>query len=174
MVLSGEGMIWRDFVTKFLSLMFGAKKNDGDTISAKSSNAGGLAVNLLAGGTQFEGKVNSEADFRIDGHFKGDLICMAKVIIGPSGHFEGNIQCVNGVIEGNFRGNIQVKELLEVRENGKLTGHVRTGRLSVQGGAIFDVQCSMGGNTVKVESLPPKEISAHTGTSTAKEAALVR
>ncbi len=154
--------------------MFGAKKNDGDSVSVKSSNAGGLAVNLLAGGTQFEGKVNSEADFRIDGHFKGDLICMAKVIIGPSGHFEGNIQCVNGVIEGNFKGNVQVKELLEVRENGKLTGHVRTGRLSVQAGAIFDVQCSMGGNAVRVESTLLKEIPANAGTSPSKEATLVR
>lgn len=123
--------------------MFGSKRQESDNNSSYKSS-GASSVNLLAADTTFEGKAKSEGDIRIDGAFKGDLICQAKVIIGPSGHFDGTIQCINAVIEGQFSGNLQVKELLEVKDSGKIKGDISTGKLMVQAGAIFDVQCHMG------------------------------
>jgi cytoskeletal protein CcmA (bactofilin family) len=125
--------------------MFGSKRPESDTNNNYKSSSTS-SVNLLAADTTFEGKAKSEGDIRIDGTYKGDLNCQAKVIIGPSGHFEGTIQCINAVIEGQFTGNLQVKELLEVRDSGKIKGDISTGKLMVQAGALFDVQCHMGSN----------------------------
>jgi len=122
--------------------MFGNKKEESPT--GKVSGPG-LAVNILSTGTEFEGKVKTEGDIRIDGKFTGDLSCKARVIIGPSGYFNGTIQCENAVIEGSFSGKLTVKSMLEVKENGKITGEISTGKLIVQAGAIFDVNCNMGG-----------------------------
>jgi cytoskeletal protein CcmA (bactofilin family) len=121
--------------------MFGNKKDEGPVGRPIST---GTDVNILSAGTEFEGKVKTEGDIRIDGKFIGDLTCKAKVIIGPSGSFNGTIQCENAVIEGSFSGKLNVKSMLEVKENGKLNGEILTNKLIVQAGAIFDVSCSMG------------------------------
>lgn len=122
--------------------MFGNKKDESPV--GRPLNTGGTTVNILASGTEFEGKVKTEGDIRIDGKFIGDLQCTAKVIIGPSGSYNGTIHCDNAVIEGAFQGKLNVKSLLEVKENGKLAGEIKTNKLIVQAGAIFDVSCNMG------------------------------
>jgi cytoskeletal protein CcmA (bactofilin family) len=116
------------------------------------------SLNTLVKGTLVEGTVKSESDIRIDGVIKGTLNCNAKVIIGPSGFIEGKVRCANAVIEGKFEGSLQVTELLNVRENAKVYGDVITKKLIVQSGAVFNVDCKMGGlesnnNNRVIESL---------------------
>jgi cytoskeletal protein CcmA (bactofilin family) len=123
--------------------MFGGKK-DKEQETVKQIQGSPQTVNIISAGTEIEGKVIAETDIRIDGRFKGDLICKSRIIIGPSGQFQGSIQCVNAVIEGSFNGELKVKELLEVKDNGKLNGNIQTNKLIVQAGAVFDVNCSMG------------------------------
>ncbi len=126
--------------------MFNNKKKESPASTKKSiipSNSS-HALNTLVQGTTVEGTIKSENDIRVDGRIKGSLHCKAKVIIGPSGHIEGEVRCVNAVIEGHFDGNLQVSELLNVRETAKISGDVRTNKLIVQSGATFNVSCIMG------------------------------
>ena len=115
------------------------------------------SLNTLVKGTIVEGTVKSESDIRIDGIIKGSLNCNAKVIIGPSGFIEGEVRCANAVIEGKFEGSLHVTELLNVRENAVVSGDVRTNKLIVQSGAVFNVDCKMGGseprNNGSIESI---------------------
>jgi len=111
------------------------------------------SLNTLVKGTLVEGTVKSESDIRIDGVIKGTLNCNAKVIIGPSGFIEGKVKCANAVIEGKFEGSLHVTELLNVRENAKISGDVTTNKLIVQSGAVFNVDCKMGGSeTININS----------------------
>ncbi|MCW0295052.1 polymer-forming cytoskeletal protein, partial [Klebsiella pneumoniae] len=71
------------------------------------------------------------------------LNCKSKVIIGPTGVVEGEIRCANAVIEGRFQGNLQVKELLNIRDTAEVEGEVTTNKLLVQSGAKFNVSCKM-------------------------------
>jgi len=130
--------------------MFGSKKKENNTSSKGSMMPGGGAshsLNTLVKGTLIEGTVKSESDIRIDGTIKGSLTCDAKVIIGPSGYVEGEIKCENAVIEGRFEGNLYVTDLLNVRETAEIQGDVRTNKLIVQSGAIFNVGCKMGSSS---------------------------
>ncbi|MCB0583732.1 MAG: polymer-forming cytoskeletal protein [Phaeodactylibacter sp.] len=131
--------------------MFGGN-NKKEASKGKSSSfmpaAASHALNSLVNGTVVEGTVKSESDIRIDGTIKGKLFCDAKVIIGPTGFVEGEIRCQNAVIEGKFQGNLQVAELLNVRETASISGEVATNKLIVQSGATFNVSCSMGGKPV--------------------------
>ncbi len=113
--------------------------------------------NSLVQGSRLEGKVKSDNDFRIDGTFVGNLICSARVIIGPSGDFKGEIDCENAIIEGRFNGSLNIKEVLEVREGAIIEGDVNTKKLVVQSGSVFDVKCNMGdrpstANTIQEQS----------------------
>jgi cytoskeletal protein CcmA (bactofilin family) len=126
--------------------MFGNTKN---TEEPKKSTpvSGSGSINALVKGSVMEGTLRCETDLRIDGTLKGKLHCQAKVIIGPSGVIEGEIRCQNAVIEGRFKGTLQVSELLNVRETAEIDGDITTGKLLVQSGAKFNVSCHMDGGS---------------------------
>lgn len=121
-----------------------SKKPTSSSSPSPSSNS----INSIVAGTQIDGKVKSTNDFRIDGTLIGTLDCKGKVIIGTSGVVDGEIVCANALIEGKFDGNLTVKELLSVKDSAKITGEIVTDKLLVQSGAVFNVQCQMGGQTI--------------------------
>lgn len=121
--------------------MFGSNKNTDEVKPNPTSPTN--ALNALAKGTVVEGSIRCDSDLRVDGVIKGKLICQAKVIIGPTGAVEGEIRCQNAVIEGRFKGNLQVSELLNVRETAEVDGEITTNKLLVQSGARFNVSCKM-------------------------------
>ncbi|MEY3240843.1 MAG: hypothetical protein RIR11_2281 [Bacteroidota bacterium] len=122
--------------------MFGSSKSSDETKSTSSTPATG-GLNALVKGTTVEGTIRCDSDIRIDGTIRGKLICKSKVIIGPTGVIEGDITCQNAVIEGRFKGNLSVTELLNVRETAEIDGDIATGKLLVQSGAKFNVACKM-------------------------------
>jgi cytoskeletal protein CcmA (bactofilin family) len=125
--------------------MFGSNKTKDAGKTSIMPTSSSHSLNSLVQGTVVEGKVKATNDIRIDGSIKGDLICDAKVIIGPSGTVEGTIKCENAVIEGRFDGKMQVKELLNIRESAKVTGEVSYGKLIVQSGAVISGSYEVGG-----------------------------
>jgi len=122
--------------------MFGSSKESED-----SKKGGGTAtpgtLNVLVKGTVVEGSLRCENDLRVDGIIKGKLSCDSKVIIGPTGVVDGEIHCQNAVIEGRFKGKMNVTELLNIRETAEVEGEITTNKLLVQSGARFNVSCKM-------------------------------
>ncbi len=137
--------------------MFSTKdKNESGKTGSFNPTTSGHSLNSVVKGTSIEGTIKASSDIRIDGSIKGKLFGDAKVIIGPTGSVEGEIKCQNAVIEGKFDGVLNVKELLNVRENATVNGEVTTGKLIVQSGGVFNVTtCSMGGGANP--SLQPKK-----------------
>lgn len=125
--------------------MFGSKKNT-ETANLSANSA---AVNSLVKGTVVEGTVRAESDIRVDGVIYGDLTCSAKVIIGPTGEIKGEVKCVSAIIDGKFEGKLSVEDLLTVRETASVIGDIKTGKLIVQAGAVFNVSCDMGKSVKK-------------------------
>lgn len=121
--------------------MFANSKSADDTKNTANSVSSGL--NALVKGTNVEGTIRCDSDIRIDGTIKGDLICKAKVIIGPTGYVEGEITCQNAVVEGTIKGVLSVTDLLNIRETAEIDGTITTGKLIVQSGAKFNVACKM-------------------------------
>ncbi|MBL7810550.1 MAG: polymer-forming cytoskeletal protein [Saprospiraceae bacterium] len=123
--------------------MFGTTKETEDSKKNVATASPSGALNALVKGTVIEGTVRCDSDLRVDGAIKGKLSCTSKVIIGPTGSVEGEIRCQNAVIEGQFKGNLYVAELLNVRETAEIDGDVTTNKLIVQSGAKFNVACKM-------------------------------
>ncbi len=133
--------------------MFGTKneKQGGPSSLVQSTNVS----NSIVEGTTINGNITAANDIRIDGFLIGKLDCKGRVIVGPQGKIEGDVKCVNAVIEGTFTGNIHVSELIAVKESAVINGDIVTDKLMVHTGAIFNVNCSMGGQ--KLKSLVQKE-----------------
>ncbi|MFT4534257.1 MAG: cytoskeletal protein CcmA (bactofilin family) [Saprospiraceae bacterium] len=133
--------------------MFKSKeKNNGTGTTSITGSTG--SSNSLVTGTSIEGTIIANSDIRIDGSLKGILDCKGRVIIGPDGSVDGEITCENAVIEGKFLGKLKVKDLLNVRESANIQGNVETDKLLVQPGAVYNVSCSMGGQTIKAFDKP--------------------
>ena len=112
-------------------------------------------INSLVLETTVEGTIRTGNDIRIDGSLIGTLICQGKVIIGTNGMVDGEIKCQNAVIEGTFKGKIEVAELMVVQESAKVEGDVFTDKLQVEPGAIYNVKCTMGGQQIKASKEKP-------------------
>lgn len=131
--------------------MFGNnKKSNSD--SPASIGASSSAINTIVSGTTIEGTIVAQNDIRIDGNVEGTLTCSGRLIIGPEGKVEGDANCQNAVIEGSFRGNLTVTEILDVRENATVIGEIKTGKLLVQNGATFNGNCDMGQRIKKISN----------------------
>ena len=110
-------------------------------------------MNSLGSTTSIQGDLSAKADIRLDGELIGNLKCSGKLILGPKGRIKGEIRCENAVIEGKIDGAINVKDHLHVKESARITGEITTKRLTVQSGAIFNVKCDMGGQTIAPKSI---------------------
>ncbi len=127
--------------------MFGSKKEN--TLKSNSIPTSSNTLNSLVQGTSISGDIVADSDIRIDGDLKGTLECAAKVVIGPTGSIEGEIRCQNAVIEGRFKGDIFVDQLLQVKEKAEINGNISTGKILVQAGATFNVSCKMGSKATR-------------------------
>jgi cytoskeletal protein CcmA (bactofilin family) len=123
------------------------------SITEKVSNS----ATLISEGTLLQGDINSENDLRIDGTIQGNIICSAKVVIGPSGTVEGNIHGKQADVTGKVIGNIAVQEILQLRGQSNVQGNLNAATLQIDPTAVFNGQCQMGGvqaaNIVKMKTM---------------------
>jgi cytoskeletal protein CcmA (bactofilin family) len=129
--------------------MLGMNKKEKAQTNNPSPSMSSNALNSLVAGTKMEGTLNATSDIRIDGELVGKLYCTGKLIVGVDGRIEGEVVCENAVIEGTIIGKLKVKELLNIRETGKIEGDVDPGKLNIQAGAVFNVTCTMAGSNIK-------------------------
>ncbi len=104
-------------------------------------------TNRIVEGTKIKGDIEAIADIRIDGIIDGNVTIKGRLVLGPVAKITGNISCENAEIEGEVVGDIIVKELLAIKSRAKVKGAVQVGRLAVEPGADFQVNCQMKGDT---------------------------
>jgi cytoskeletal protein CcmA (bactofilin family) len=136
--------------------MFNAKnKTD---MQQEKSNGG---TTLIGAGTTLKGDISSNSDLRIDGTIIGNIHSSAKVVVGANGSVEGDISGNQADIIGKVKGNIKVKDLLQLRGDSAVTGNLQAGKLQVEPSATFNGQCHMGGTAqqpeVEIASLNGKD-----------------
>lgn len=101
--------------------------------------------NRIEKNTKIKGDIISEADFRIDGKLDGNVKTSGKVVIGKDGYINGKVECVNADIEGKFKGELLVSQLLSLKASAVIEGTVSVSKLAVEPGATFNAACTMGG-----------------------------
>ncbi len=118
--------------------MFNKEKN---TVSTERIN--GKSATLISAGTTLTGDLQSDGDLRIDGTIKGNVTSASKVIIGATGFVEGLVTGLQADVSGKVSGNIEVKELLQLREQCVVDGNISAGKLQIEPTAVFNGQCKM-------------------------------
>ena len=127
------------------------KKNGSNGRSPANNRPGGNGpasggVNTIDENTTIKGDLEAGGDIRTDGKLIGNLVCQAKLIIGPRGHIDGDVECLNAVVEGSFEGNLLVRDMLNLRETAKLTGDIRAKKMAVAAGCTINGTCTVTGD----------------------------
>jgi cytoskeletal protein CcmA (bactofilin family) len=124
--------------------MFAKKEHN-----ATTENVINGSINLIGQGTTITGDLTCKGDIRIDGEIIGNVISMAKVVIGATGSVKGDVIGSNADISGVLTGDLTVNDTLFLKGSAVLNGDIVTNKLIVEAGAVFTGNCNMGASSKK-------------------------
>ncbi len=120
--------------------MFSNNKNN---VKGSTSPATTTGVNSIVYGTEIIGEIKAPGNFRVDGKVNGNMVIEGRLIIGAKGVIEGDVKCKSAEIEGLFKGNIIVDEILSLRSNAQIYGDAIFNKLKVEEGAQLSCSCNL-------------------------------
>ncbi len=124
--------------------LFGTSKDSEQPMAKQVNTVAPSQINIIAEGTLFEGTMQAESDVRVSGRIVGKLKVKGRAVIAPEGVIEGEVVATNATIAGTVKGDLIVTERLMLATSARVEGSIKTGRLIVEEGAIFNGECQMG------------------------------
>ena len=100
--------------------------------------------NVLANDVEIKGSIKFSHDLIIDGRIEGEVHSDGSLTVGENANIKGEIKTRTVVIFGKVEGNITVQERCELKSNAILVGDITAGTLSIEEGAPFMGQSSVG------------------------------
>jgi cytoskeletal protein CcmA (bactofilin family) len=116
--------------------MFG-KEPENTTVNAGQTS-------IIAQGAKFEGNIEVHGTLRIEGEFKGEISVPESLVVGKTGVVHAKVKVKNAIIGGQFFGNIEAENKIELQSGSHLEGDIKTKRLVIDEGVFFEGNCSMG------------------------------
>lgn len=120
----------------------------GYAVSDSESMARDIKEGRLSGyvgnGTVLTGETSFQAMLRIDGHLTGRVSSESgTLIVGSSGRVDANVAVAAAIISGTVNGDIVASEKLELTRTARVIGNIKTPRLVIEDGAVFEGGCTM-------------------------------
>jgi len=101
--------------------------------------------------TSFNGVLRFKESLKIDGDFEGEIESPGFLYIENGATVKANIKVGSVVVGGVVRGNIEASERLEMLTTGKVFGNIRTAKLNIADGVVFEGKCEMIKNPEKLD-----------------------
>lgn len=98
---------------------------------------------ILGKETSFNGILTFKKPLQINGEFEGEIISESYLYISEGAKVRANIQAKTVVVGGEITGNITAATRLEMLTTGKVNGNIKTAKLQIADGVIFDGNCEM-------------------------------
>lgn len=97
---------------------------------------------LIGANATLKGDLLSKGVARIDGVIEGNVQADF-VIVGERGLIKGNILSEGVIVDGKIEGNIDSKEVAEIKSHGEVVGDIHTAKLVIAEGGIFEGRAFM-------------------------------
>ena len=101
--------------------------------------------------TSFNGVLRFKESLKIDGTFEGEIESPGFLFIENGATVKADIKVGSVVVGGVVRGNIEASERLEMLTTGKVFGNIRTAKLNIADGVVFEGKCEMIKNPEKLD-----------------------
>ena len=113
---------------------------------------------FIGANSNFKGDIDTKGTLRIDGTMEGK-ISADWVILGEKGSVKGDINAKGIVVGGKVEGNLNAKEIVEIKPKGRVSGDVSTTKFTIFEGGVFDGRSFMqSGGEVNVVELQSKNL----------------
>jgi len=106
-------------------------------------NSGELNT-IIGRGSVIEGTLTVQSSLRVDGKIIGTVQVADSLIVGKDGEIEGEVRVKNAVIGGKVKNKIIASGKVVLEAKSIVFGEVKTSRLVIDEGAIFEGRCTMG------------------------------
>lgn len=110
---------------------------------AADLKAGEKITTTLGKQTVFIGTMRFSKSLKIDGRFEGEIISSGFLYIEEGAEVKADIKVKSIVIGGVVHGNIEATDKLEMLDSGRVYGNVRTAKLKIADGVVFEGKCEM-------------------------------
>jgi cytoskeletal protein CcmA (bactofilin family) len=98
---------------------------------------------VLGRKTSFSGTMRFQSSLKIDGSFQGKIISPGFLYVEEGAVINADLKVGSAVIAGYVKGNVEAKEKVELLPTGRLYGNVRTAKLKIADGVVFEGKCEM-------------------------------
>jgi cytoskeletal protein CcmA (bactofilin family) len=129
---------------------------------AKNSDHKGTdkITTTLGKSTAFNGTMRFTQSLKIDGNFEGKIESSGFLYVEEGAVVRADIKVGSIVIGGVIHGNIEATENLEMLSTGQVFGNIKTKKLRIADGVVFEGKCEMIKNpeTVDIFSKPVEKL----------------
>ena len=91
-----------------------------------------------------KGDISGNSDVRVAGNVVGGISIEGELIVERQGVVEAEIKTTTAVVAGSVKCNIECTDKLILESTSQYEGNIKTKRLIIQEGAIFQGNCQMG------------------------------
>jgi len=92
--------------------------------------------------SSFNGNIETKGTLRIDGILEGNVNA-DWIILGEKASVKGDLMARGIMIGGSVVGNLQAKEIVEIKSKGRVSGDIHSSKLTIMEGGLFDGRSSM-------------------------------
>ncbi|HTX72303.1 MAG TPA: polymer-forming cytoskeletal protein [Rectinemataceae bacterium] len=111
---------------------------------SKKDDSTPLIATTLGKETSFTGTLRFKDSLRIRGNFEGEIDAMGRLVIDADATVSARrIRATSVVVGGTVRGDIEAADRLELLPSAKVFGNIRTAKLRIADGVIFEGTCEM-------------------------------
>ena len=103
----------------------------------------GMISTVFNKNTEFYGDLSFKKSLQINGEFEGEITSGNFLVIGEEAFVKANIKADIVIIKGTVHGNVEAISRLEIHTGGKLYGNIRTKKLMISDGVVFEGKCEM-------------------------------
>ncbi len=120
---------------------------------------GGNLNTIIGKGSVFEGTMKVQSTLRVDGKVKGNITTSDSLVVGKEGDLDGEIAVRNAIVGGKLRGKLTASGKVVLEASSVFSGELKTTKLVIDEGAVFEGSCSMGAAADDKKEFP-KSVSA--------------
>ena len=111
---------------------------------------------FVGNNSTLKGEINTSGTIRIDGTMEGNITA-DWVVLGEKGNIRGNVTSNGIIVGGKVEGNVKAKDIVEIKNKGKVIGDILTPKLTIVEGGIIEGKTSMQSEGKKVVELQKME-----------------
>ncbi len=103
----------------------------------------GMIATVFGKDTQFFGDLSFKKSLQINGTFEGEIKSGGFLVIGEDAVVKANISAKTVIVKGTIHGNVEATDRLEIQTKGRIYGNIRTSKLTIADGVVFEGSCEM-------------------------------